>query len=463
MDTRNITDITHTANWRYQPNLSYIGMQQAIMLGINYMTLNAQKYDIILSSASLRTVMTALLSLRQSPPNKIIYVCPYITEFVNISDKGGYDYQNNQLSSAILKRFIKFIKEWLKDNWLEYYDDIEIILKLKELKSDINDDNDSITKSINNILECKPNIILNNNNIYKPWMPYTWKLKEKPKIYKSMTDRNDCKRNLKTIFDACKEKLKSTNRDNIKLYTTLLYFSELGDNVDTFIQGPKIDFSILEHFEKTDTQKYTMNETSCDVILNKFYTNVLPYIKNNIFKIKKDTYNICVFTHGNLMRTYFSKKYKKEKPGFLMNTSIYAEELYTNNEFNKFDFKDVNMTKHVPVKLRTQFKNFSSLNMDICRTQSVKGVINHNLFPEGATYASSAWEYVPYVNTVLNADVKFIEGKIKDYLSDQQTDLQLAPVTGGTRYNINRSQSKYYSKYIKYKLKYIKATKNVKS
>jgi hypothetical protein len=83
-DTRNRTDITRTSSWRYHPNLSYIGMQQAIMLGVNYMRGNAPKYDIILSSASLRTVMTALLSLRQNSSNNIILVRFYFQSIASI-------------------------------------------------------------------------------------------------------------------------------------------------------------------------------------------------------------------------------------------------------------------------------------------------------------------------------------------------------------------------------------------
>lgn len=68
------------AVWKYQPNLSFIGMQQAIQLGPKFIN-NKGKFDAVFVSATVRAIMTAMLGFRSS--DTIIYVVPFISEHTN--------------------------------------------------------------------------------------------------------------------------------------------------------------------------------------------------------------------------------------------------------------------------------------------------------------------------------------------------------------------------------------------
>mgnify|MGYP003325951497 CR=1 FL=1 len=144
------------ASFLYHPPLSFIGMQQAILLGKKYLQ-NKDNMDIYLTSASLRTIMTALLALRNT--QKTIFVCPYITEVCNPAQKinqfmpssGIQDYQNKNIDSKKLKKFVNIIKKWLNENWIYYHDDIEIIDNLIEIKNYYNEQKNKEEELINEI------------------------------------------------------------------------------------------------------------------------------------------------------------------------------------------------------------------------------------------------------------------------------------------------------------------------
>ena len=121
------------STWKYQPNLSFIGMQQAILLGTDFIN-KEPAYDVVFASPTVRAIMTAMLGFR-SKPNVVIYVVPYISEHQNPMKDITGDYQNKPVNSNILKRIISFMKDWLSRKWFYFYDDIEVINKMFRLKS----------------------------------------------------------------------------------------------------------------------------------------------------------------------------------------------------------------------------------------------------------------------------------------------------------------------------------------
>lgn len=454
-DTRNTTDFTKTAAWRYHPNLSFIGMQHAIILGLRYT--QKQQYNIILSSATLRTVMTALLSFRHNP-DTTIYVCPYVTEFLNMAATN--DNQNRPVESSRLKRFVKFIKEWLEVNWLKYYDDIEINERLKLLREKL-DEKDNLYQEIDNLLNCKINIV---------------KRQGYP-ISRGYGD-GECLRDYRNIFNECNNRYDDSISDE-KLRETYKFFSILGKNVARFVKGPTVDFSILEHFENIDNSSFETTKQTYQQNLYKFYHRVLPYLNSRGFFPSGQDLNICVFSHGNFMRTFLSFKYGKARPDHLMNTSVYAEDIYVDNGFENFVFKDVNITKYVPPKLRKEYENFSALNLDVCRKQSVKGVINYPLWSKDLDYNYHLKSYMSiwrtWVFDDMNEDVKLAwDNKTKkfnhdkyygdNYNKEKKSEREKKEDTKSKEIEdilIGGSNNKYHKKYLKYKLKYKKLKDNI--
>ena len=116
----------------YHPNLSFIGMQQAILLGTNFVR-NQLPYDAVFVSPSLRTIMTALLAFRGT--NQRIIVVPFIVEHLNIA--GKFDNVNPPLDLDKLKKYVAFVKDWLTKNWINNFDDIEIMTLLNTINDSI--------------------------------------------------------------------------------------------------------------------------------------------------------------------------------------------------------------------------------------------------------------------------------------------------------------------------------------
>lgn len=111
------------SSWLYHPTLSYIGIQQAIALGRDEEFTNilqSQNYKVIITSATARTIMTALLSLQNNniidyKNNKII-VMPYINEHENSAGDFGLDRANAALPYDKIDSIIEEIIKWLKLN-----------------------------------------------------------------------------------------------------------------------------------------------------------------------------------------------------------------------------------------------------------------------------------------------------------------------------------------------------------
>lgn len=123
------------------PVLTNLGVAQSILFG-QYITRQNEEYDLCFCSPSIRTIMTALLALRNNCyTNKMlkIEINPYITE-QNTLLKWYFrplsyivtDKQNHMVNPSDLKEMIKLVKDWLDNGWLVDYDDSmfeELVLK----------------------------------------------------------------------------------------------------------------------------------------------------------------------------------------------------------------------------------------------------------------------------------------------------------------------------------------------
>jgi hypothetical protein len=114
------------SSWLYHPTLSYIGIQQAIALGKDKefkKILGLQNYKLIITSATARTIMTALLSLQNQTINQNInyqinkiIVMPYINEHENVAGDFGLDRANAALPYDKIDSIVQKIIEWLTNN-----------------------------------------------------------------------------------------------------------------------------------------------------------------------------------------------------------------------------------------------------------------------------------------------------------------------------------------------------------
>jgi hypothetical protein len=382
----------------YHPNLTYIGIQHGILLGKNFIKKFNHDYDIVFVSPTFRTIFTALMALRGT--NKIIYVVPYINE---ISNNPVHDYQNNPVPSNILKNCVLFFKDWLEHNWIEYFDDIELMDKLIEIKHYYHNKNNNIIQIIDNILTCKTNNKMSNINL---------------------------KCNIKKNIEKLILLLDNDKYTDIQLLKNILNIK--------FIRGPKVNFSIYEYYE--NNYNSDINSPSLD----KFYDIILPKAYKMQLIPNKSNIKILCITHGSLMRTEFKRIYNIEI-SHPMNTEVIEE--IRNNCLNKGKIATI----YKPIKIRSNYENFEELNGNICRSEGLKGILNiaiwnnndRGIIPNLAMIKGSiAYNPIDYADN----DVKFYFENRNKYQENRNNI-----ISGG---NVDNYE-KYHEKYLKYKFKYL--------
>lgn len=326
--------------FKYHPNLSYIGMQHAILLGSEFICPNIDSIYVVFASATIRTIMTAMLAFRRT--SKIIYVVPFINEKINYYEGLGPDHQNTPFTSDILKQQIRIIKNWMETNWISKYDDIEIMTNLIQLKKLIENDFNSqnIVSLIVHALTCKINHPNREHDISEI-------------IYLICSNCNYNTPLINPIIDF----LKSTQK-----------FS--------FLRGPIVDFSILEHFERIcdakekNNHRYFLHQFLREPIINSFYDQVLPYAFTN--KILSPNSKICCFTHSEFMKFIF--KFKES----ILNTQVFEEILeYQLSDSFIYQRISISYDKYIPKKVRGYYQNFEKLNSNPCLIHDVFGHINY--------------------------------------------------------------------------------------
>lgn len=441
-----LTPSAMKAFWKYQPNLSFIGMQQSILLGTKYA--KSEPYDAVFVSPTVRGIMTAMMALRGT--KHTIHVIPYITEYTNWTENivEGADAQNNPVPADILKRIVAYLKDWLEMNWIRYFFDIELAELLTSLKEKIlNDTNtkeekkEELIQLIDVILNCK-------NNVYKK----SW---TNPSIIGYDDYFKECIANSVENLTRLAEMM--TKWSNVQTKYLLDSSKMILIFLDkSFIRCPPINFSYWDAY-----QGKTIDRTDQKAIFQKFYTDFLPlYFKKN--NLQGNVRIMCV-SHGEIMKKYFLDVYK-ERAEHPLNTAVFRE---TRSGINNIG--TIKYDQYVPVKVRDYYKNIypnmESTNMDICATESVKGMINYPLWDQ-----QKSTKFIPtfsYDKTPINkvtSDNTFLFNKLMDgYKFEQYYDLenylQYKSDDDLNEYNKNNvirgGNIDYYAKYIKYKTKYM--------
>ena len=270
-----------TAAIEYHPNLSFIGMQQASLLGA-YFDRHGKLFDIIFVSPTVRAIMTALLAFRTRPFTGI-YVVPFISENINLA--GNFDKQNNPLKSDILKRQIAFVKDWFEKNWIDHYDDIRIMNSLKRIR-DIVAESEIINSNELGLDVYKAYVRMSKNIqdvlTYRVITPISQR-PEANYITDKIADIIEDLDKVKKIYDET-----NSNHSVFKANANHSAYHEL-DVIESFLKltrspvflrGPPVHFSILEHFEglqKTpNNHPYYLHQNLREPDMPRFYTEVLP-------------------------------------------------------------------------------------------------------------------------------------------------------------------------------------------
>ena len=322
------------AGLRRHPNITYVGMNQAILLGMNYMRNLVGKNILgVYVSASVRTIMTALLSLR-GLDQLVINVTPYLSESTNIIDKHVYDYQNQPVDIKILRRAVLFIKEWLRESWIKYYDDIELLINLNKLKT-----YPALITDIDDILDCK-------------------------KKY------NNCQDKILDNLNKLSRKISSMriSEDLLNYFSMFDYKNK--DKLYKYLAGPEVSFKILQEYEDKNYRKEVYPDHATR--FNNFYTKILPKINHE---------NIIVYTHGAILRDVMSRRYQKITPRKnTYNTQVYREDLEKSRIY---------YNEYLPVPVRYTFGNLERLNYDLCDQKSMLGMINYPIWDDRYKYLIS--------------------------------------------------------------------------
>lgn len=442
------------AAFLYEPNLSFIGMNHAINLGTNFIYFNNKPQNIYISSPLTRTITTALLSLRFIP-NAIIYVVPYINEIPNAASTIGYDYQNTAVPSQLLKKRIKFIKEWINKFWIVKFDDIEIMNFLDNIMQITT--NDKLKTSINNIL------INRKNPDYNPYAMQTLindLIVDKDNILQSLSvDGNN------DIYNKI-----------IQTYSTL---KEYQNKFNKFKKGPIVNFEIYEYYEnlkKNPIYKNILPDLEHPNI-DFFYTNVLKTILQDIkFNRETNSYplnlthanieqpnysnvEIYAFAHGSLIRNIWKKfnagTYKNNEHELheMMNTAVIEDKVIL-CEYTHIVVEHNFFIKYNPEKLRINVKYREmeeNQKENICDNGSVKGVINNI----GEIMEKTKSETSKFYNRHV---VKFNDSNLPSQFAGAGAGVGSGAGAGAgvkaRTTDTSKSASNYKNKYLKYKSKY---------
>lgn len=452
------------ASMFYEPPLTFIGMQHAINLGNKYFDEEPSKnYDIYITSPLTRTITTALLSLRKRP-DITIYVMPYINEH----DKGPLDYQNLAVPSAVLKKRVKFIKDWLQANWIKNFDDIEII----------NDLQDVLSKNIT------PKLREQITRYLEPVKQANIPLSQSKS--RQHTD-------IVTILGSLVDELNRINPNDpvvIKYMTHILVKSGDGRYKlnPRFVRGPKIDFSIYESYE--NLFRWTGKP---DYITDPIYHNTNLFLSVGLYNLirkllptppPKDI-SIVAFCHGHFIKelwkalqtdgSYEELDRRLNLKDNLMNTAVikqifnyqYQDSVKPDLVVNKETYPSHFELIYNPERVRQTYQNFEVLNSNVCATQSIKGVTNNILkkpddVPVNITDPNSYldlqfWSDITdgYIKSTVtdimqfNQDYNFNQHGIRpSSIKESYTNTalsQLKQIAGGVDYKL---------KYKKYKQKY---------
>ena len=403
-----------------QPPLSLLGILQAQYLGKTILPdlYRNGSYRAIYCSPSIRTIMTALYSLRninasleQHERFKIIIV-PWISEKRN--NFGDYDKQNGLMPPNNLKLATDTIKTWMETEFSDIFIDNEFYSILLEVKEGIsicrikNSD-----KTINDVLGKKYDEILD----FQKNIKQEEKFDKDNSIVFATENTKHFMINLSTFISNIKA---LGNTDLNKILQKLDKFTSR-----LYLRGPEIDFEYYsENYSKAiDIQK------KCEQ--SKKYA---PYYKNFfddfINGITDARYNILVYSHGGIIKEIISD----------MDPS------------NKGAYKDeINHPKNTNIVL-TQYK--SSIQ-DIFKIQYINVVSPKLLAEDSENGCDKIHDIFDRINKIYDYNKPISQDKYNKLSQEDQNQIiqENILVNDMSRHQIIRN------KYLKYKNKYLELKK----
>lgn len=108
-----VRDVMPKSKWLLHPPLSYVGMMQAMKLGEDAQFIKmVQKKNVVITSATARTIMTAFLSLMNF--DTTIIVVPFINERDNYAGEFDLDHTDRGIPPDIIDEIVIKIQTWCR-------------------------------------------------------------------------------------------------------------------------------------------------------------------------------------------------------------------------------------------------------------------------------------------------------------------------------------------------------------
>jgi len=404
-----------------QPPLSLLGILQAQYLGktiLPHIYKNGE-YEAIYCSPSIRTIMTALYSLRninrlieESHKKLKIIIVPWISEKRNMF--GDYDKQNGLMPPDNLKVATNAIKSWMETEFSDIFIDNEFYSILLEIKEFINSYIIKNTnETINKILKGKYDDILEFQKDIK-------KEGEFKKDESIVLATENTKRFMKNLSIFISELFAIGNKDFNGLLEKLNKFISAD-----YLRGPEIDFKYYsDNYSKAiEIQKKCEKTKKYEAYYKNFFIDCI----NNIEDAK---HNILVFSHGGIIKEVISDM----DPS---NNTIYKDE--------------INHPKNTNIIL-TQYKKSAN---DILTIQYLNNVSPKLLTRDSENGCDKIHDIFDRINKIYDYN-KLISQAAYNKLSQEeqkQINEENRIVT-----NMSRRQT-IKNKYLKYKNKYLELKK----
>jgi hypothetical protein len=402
----------------YEPNLSYIGIQQAILMGKDFIKQcdnEDTKYDMVMCSTLTRAMMTALFAFRTCEIDSI-KVVPFVSEEQKILK----DYSNVPNNSKLVKRKIKFIKDWLESNWITNFDDIEIMDLLYNLSTNNNISKDIIDR-INKIFSHE----------------YT----------KDNKRDNEIERLAEDIFN----NYENSYDDNVK---------KIANTIRKILKnkrGPAFDLKYLTMTEYLSNNSFIMGETLKNALrkgsdAKLLYDWLIPIIITDLIKKEgkiKNEYRFMIVSHGGFIKHHLAPL-SKNKISYTYNTEVFKQKISYNCIGNFINTKKIESIESIykPIRIRIEYANFEVLNEDICALNGLKGIINYPLYGDNVEEIDKLlMSLVPSKYKKVGPDT-WLQDNVKFYINNKTTYSKEYDdsIVGGKMYR---------NKYLKYKSKYL--------
>jgi hypothetical protein len=318
------------------PPLTPLGINQAISLNI-FLRENIIKkgYNNYYCSPSLRTIMTALFSLRNIEYDYELIITPWISEHLNYM--GNFDNQNNIVKPDNLRVMIKYIKNWMQTDYFNLFIDSKFFIILIQIHKFINNIMEGFVseESVKDIDIADVMISIKNfNNIVSKLQDtrnniLAKNILNKDKLYEYKFDQGEFNidftvKDVILYIDRIQLRIIKImhNRTNQNVFVEpidfdefLLLYNELNMFQDSnFLRGPPIN---LEYYDSVYMKAIVDTDRSIS-----YYNNFF----NQIVKNELNT-RILVFTHGNAIKTI------NKIDSHPLNTSVY-ESIYTYYKMN---------------------------------------------------------------------------------------------------------------------------------